>query len=149
MKNKKHYNSFHPKLGFFLHVEEILELFDATPSFYDTKVSGVSCQLIWNVSGLIVVRKVKQLDPKLYEPLLKKPLTCFRCGKELKNIPTLKEHLEGEWDKVASRAAKSATGKRKLQDDQSDPPQQGSTAQNEQGPSKRAKSEQQDGSGEP
>jgi aprataxin len=34
MKNKKHYNSFHPKLGFFLDVDEVLSWFDAEPSYY-------------------------------------------------------------------------------------------------------------------
>lgn len=39
MKNKKHYNSFHPKLGFFLHLEDILEWFDAAPTFFSNTVS--------------------------------------------------------------------------------------------------------------
>lgn len=36
LKVKKHYNSFHPKLGFFLHMDEVLSWFDAEPSFFDT-----------------------------------------------------------------------------------------------------------------
>jgi hypothetical protein len=36
MKNKKHYNSFHPKLGFFLHLDHVLEWLEAEPSYYDT-----------------------------------------------------------------------------------------------------------------
>lgn len=28
LKNKKHYNSFHPSLGFFLHLDDVLEWFD-------------------------------------------------------------------------------------------------------------------------
>jgi len=36
MKNKKHYNSFHPSLGFFLHVDDVLEWFDAERSFYNS-----------------------------------------------------------------------------------------------------------------
>lgn len=36
MKKKKHYNSFHPKLGFFLHLEDIMSLFDAESSYFDT-----------------------------------------------------------------------------------------------------------------
>ena len=36
LKHKKHYNSFHPKLGFFLHLDDVLSWFDATPSYYDT-----------------------------------------------------------------------------------------------------------------
>ncbi|KAF8212293.1 HIT-like domain-containing protein [Mycena galopus ATCC 62051] len=38
MKNKKHYNSFRPKLGFFLDIEEVLSWFDAEDSYY-TSVS--------------------------------------------------------------------------------------------------------------
>ena len=34
MKNKKHYNSFHPKLGFFIHFDEVMSWFEAEPSFY-------------------------------------------------------------------------------------------------------------------
>jgi aprataxin len=36
MKNKKHYNSFHPKHGFFLHLDEVMSWFDAEPSYYET-----------------------------------------------------------------------------------------------------------------
>jgi len=36
MKNKKHYNSFHPKHGFFLHMDDVLSWFDAEPSYFKT-----------------------------------------------------------------------------------------------------------------
>ncbi len=36
MKNKKHYNSFHPKLGFFLDINEVVSWFEAEPSYYST-----------------------------------------------------------------------------------------------------------------
>lgn len=36
MKNKKHYNSFHPKLGFFLHLSEVLSWFDSEASYFQT-----------------------------------------------------------------------------------------------------------------
>jgi hypothetical protein len=36
MRNKKHYNSYHPKLGFFLHIDEVLSWFDAEPSYYSS-----------------------------------------------------------------------------------------------------------------
>jgi aprataxin len=44
LKIKKHYNSFHPKLGFFLHIDEVLSWFDAEPSYFaklvrETRVS--------------------------------------------------------------------------------------------------------------
>ena len=34
LKNKKHYNSFHPKLGFFIHLDDILDWFEAVPSVW-------------------------------------------------------------------------------------------------------------------
>src|ERR1700691_5657313 len=36
MKIKKHYNSFHPKHGFFLHFDDVISWFDAEPSYYNT-----------------------------------------------------------------------------------------------------------------
>lgn len=35
MKHKKHYNSFHPNLGFFLHLDDVLSWFDAEPAYYN------------------------------------------------------------------------------------------------------------------
>jgi aprataxin len=40
MKHKKHYNSFHPKLGFFLHLHEVLSWFDAAPSYFERVRAG-------------------------------------------------------------------------------------------------------------
>lgn len=34
MKHKKHYNSFHPKLGYFVHLDEVLSWFDEDPSYF-------------------------------------------------------------------------------------------------------------------
>ncbi len=36
MKNKKHLNSFHPRLGFFLHIDEVLSWFepDVAPTWF-------------------------------------------------------------------------------------------------------------------
>jgi aprataxin len=36
LKHKKHYNSFHPKLGFFLHLDDVLSWFDAEHSYFST-----------------------------------------------------------------------------------------------------------------
>jgi aprataxin len=36
LKHKKHYNSFHPKLGFFLDIDEVLSWFDAEDSYYSS-----------------------------------------------------------------------------------------------------------------
>ena len=38
MKKKKHYNSFHPKLGFFLDINDVLSWFDGDESYF-TSVS--------------------------------------------------------------------------------------------------------------
>ncbi|KAI0046697.1 hypothetical protein FA95DRAFT_1559820 [Auriscalpium vulgare] len=90
LKTKKHYNSFHPALGFFLPLDTVLEWLDATPSYYDT---------------------MARLEPGKYEPLLKAPLECFRCGKTLGTVPALKTHLQDEWDTLRARSL--ARGKRK------------------------------------
>lgn len=36
MKTKRHYNSFHPTLGFFVHLDEVLEWFEAEPDVFTT-----------------------------------------------------------------------------------------------------------------
>ncbi|KAF8654179.1 hypothetical protein AX16_003708 [Volvariella volvacea WC 439] len=84
LKNKRHYNSFHPKLGFFIHLTDVLEWFDAEPSYYTS-----------------IIR-----DHWEKEQLLKEPLACWKCGKEMKNMPTLKEHLQQEQD-LRSQKSKS------------------------------------------
>ncbi|KAJ3573956.1 hypothetical protein NP233_g2081 [Leucocoprinus birnbaumii] len=95
LKIKKHYNSFHPQHGFFLHVDEVLSWFEAEPSYYQS---------------------MAKLSPSKYEPLLKDPLICFHCGTEKKNMPTLKAHLQEEWEKLKKRA--EVHKKRKLAADE-------------------------------
>ncbi|KAJ3772350.1 HIT-like protein [Lentinula raphanica] len=95
LKNKKHYNSFHPKLGFFLHVDDVLSWFDSEPSYYE---------------------KMIQLDHKEYEKLLKEDLVCWKCEVSMKNIPTLKTHLQEEWDKVTKREKGKVERKRKMEE---------------------------------
>ncbi|KAG7452569.1 HIT-like protein [Guyanagaster necrorhizus] len=94
MKNKKHYNTFHPKLGFFLDINEVLSWFDADPSYFSS---------------------MAKLDPKEYEALLKEPLECWRCGNEMKNMPILKAHLQEEWDKQAAQEKAKLERKRKFE----------------------------------
>ncbi|KAJ7740666.1 HIT-like domain-containing protein [Mycena maculata] len=91
MKNKKHYNSFHPKLGFFLDVDEVLSWFDAEPSYYSA---------------------MAKLDTKHYEAMLKTDLVCYRCNANMKNIPSLKAHLQEEWD-VETRREKAKMERRR------------------------------------
>ncbi|TFK54942.1 HIT-like protein [Heliocybe sulcata] len=91
LKNKKHYNSFHPKLGFFLHLKDVLSWFDSDPSYY-AMMSG--------------------LKKDQYEPLLKESLVCWECDKPFKNIPALKTHLQEKWDGRVEREKKRLDKKR-------------------------------------
>ncbi|KAF7363389.1 HIT-like protein [Mycena sanguinolenta] len=95
MKNKKHYNSFHPKLGFFLHIDEVLSWFDAEDSYYKSMV---------------------KLDTKQYESMLKEDLSCWRCNASMKNIPSLNAHLQEEWDTQAKREKAKIERKRKAEE---------------------------------
>jgi aprataxin len=109
MKIKKHYNSFNPKHGFFLHLDEVLSWFDAEESYYET---------------------MSELKISEYEPLLKDDLLCWRCGHVMKNMPTLKTHLQEEWDKQANAEKGKLERKRKREeasgDLNSEPVQEGS-----------------------
>ncbi|KDQ12373.1 hypothetical protein BOTBODRAFT_34672 [Botryobasidium botryosum FD-172 SS1] len=91
LKNKKHYNSFHPKLGFFLHFDEVMSWFE------DSGNGGLTLNM-------------PSLREEQYEPLLKTDLTCWKCGEEVRNIPLLKSHLEDEWKK--ERKESERRGKR-------------------------------------
>jgi len=61
-----------------------------------------------------------ELKKSQYEPLLKEDLTCFRCGHTMKNIPTLKVHLQEEWDKGAAREKAKLERKRKREEHNDD-----------------------------
>jgi aprataxin len=38
-----------------------------------------------------------------YEKKLKESLSCFHCGESMKNMPSLKEHLQKEWERLANQ----------------------------------------------
>ncbi|KAJ7774766.1 hypothetical protein B0H16DRAFT_1508264 [Mycena metata] len=96
MNKKKHYNSFHPKLGFFLDIDEVLSWFDAEDSYFSSMAN---------------------MDPrKHYEPMLKEDLSCWRCNTSMKNIPTLKAHLQEEFDALAKREKAKIERRRKLEE---------------------------------
>ncbi|OAX30901.1 hypothetical protein K503DRAFT_658986, partial [Rhizopogon vinicolor AM-OR11-026] len=83
LKLKKHFNSFHPNLGFFLHLKDVLSWFDADPSYY---------------------RRMVKLDRSQYEPLLRDgDLCCWRCDRALGSMPKLKAHLQDDFDKLTKR----------------------------------------------
>ena len=65
LKNKKHWNSFTTE--FFIDAVKVIELLRS--------------------NGKIEINK------EHYEGLLKRPLVCHICSKELKNIPLLKQHI--------------------------------------------------------
>ena len=46
LKHKKHYNSFHPKLGFFMHLDDVVEWFDAEPEVFKTVRACVNTSLL-------------------------------------------------------------------------------------------------------
>ncbi|KAJ7905434.1 HIT-like domain-containing protein [Mycena olivaceomarginata] len=94
-KHKKHYNSFHPKLGFFLDVDEVLSWFEAEDSYYTA---------------------MAKLDTKHYEPMLKEDLSCWRCNASMKTIPALKAHLQEEWDTQAKREKAKIERRRKMEE---------------------------------
>ncbi|KAG2346251.1 hypothetical protein BDR05DRAFT_878768 [Suillus weaverae] len=96
MKLKKHYNSFHPSLGFFLHLKDVLSWFDAVPSYY---------------------QRVIKLNASHYELLLKDgDLCCWWCDRALVSMPKLKAHLHDEFDKLTTREKAKLERKRKRTD---------------------------------
>jgi len=94
MKDKKHYNSFHPKLGFFLPLEEVIDWFDSVDEYY---------------------MRMARLPESEYAPKLKEPLECWRpgCRKEFKQMPLLKKHLQEEFDKETKRETERIKQKEK------------------------------------
>lgn len=83
-----------------------------------------------------------QLSPKPYEDLLKRDLACWKCESSMKNIPTLKQHLQEEWDKAAAKAKReAATHKRKASGEVAPPKDSGGTSGAGGVAGKRAKTE--------
>lgn len=103
LKNKKHYNSFHPKHGFFLDLSEVLEWLDAEQTFFEMVRSMSSIRLHEDTDERSSYPQKAQLNPAEYEPFLKEDLVCFKCHKLFKNIPKLKEHLQEEFDALIKR----------------------------------------------
>lgn len=54
-----------------------------------------------------------KLDQKAFEKLLKEDLVCWKCEAPMKNIPTLKAHLQEEWNETSKREKRRAERKRK------------------------------------
>jgi aprataxin len=137
LKNKKHYNSFHPKLGEMAWSRclqhELMCYLQASSSIWTTSSPGSTLvrlflkrsghgSCLFSSSLTICSLQKSALNEKEYEPLLKEDLNCFVCEKSFKNIPKLKEHLQEEWDKKAKKAKRTSsnddaeTKKRKRED---------------------------------
>lgn len=58
--------------------------------------------------------KLSALQATEYEPLLKADLSCWRCGKGLKNMPALKAHLREEWEEEGRRLKAEAEAEAKM-----------------------------------
>ncbi|GAA6051711.1 hypothetical protein JCM3770_002695 [Rhodotorula araucariae] len=79
LKQKKHWNSFHPTLGYFLHLEDVIRGVEAGGYHLD--------------------------PPKSYESLLTGPLVSqYPPYATFANLPKLKVHLEEEWERAGRRA---------------------------------------------
>jgi len=87
LKNKKHYNSFHPSLGFFLHLDDVLSWFDLAEDEFRERAS---------------------LQPRKYEILLKRDLRSWRTKEMFRTIPLLKSALQEEWEREKRQQLRSA-----------------------------------------
>jgi aprataxin len=130
MKIKKHYNSYHPTLGFFLHLHEVLSWFDEEPSYFQKVCTGrcrisLGCPATCSLTPSFPVTQMSQLKKHDYEPILKENLFCWKCERDMKNMPVLKAHLQQEWDEEARK--EKAKLKRKRQRDDPSPDQRDST----------------------
>ena len=74
---------------------------------------------------------MSELKKSQYEPLLKDDLVCWRCGHVFKNMPTLKIHLQEEWDKEAKTERAKLERKRKREECTADSVQQGEPKRHE------------------
>lgn len=119
MKHKKHYNSFHPGLGYFLHLDEVLSWFDEDPSYF----AQVCSRRHFDIASLMDAypysrpsEQKSQLKKSDYEHLLKESLSCWKCERDMKNMPQLKAHLQEEWDEEARKEKARLARKRKRDD---------------------------------
>ena len=62
---------------------------------------------------------MSDLKKSRYEPLLKDDLVCWRCGNVFKNMPTLKTHLQEEWD-VEAKTEKTKLERKRKREESSD-----------------------------
>ncbi|KAI5121693.1 hypothetical protein M0805_002768 [Coniferiporia weirii] len=84
MKKPSHYNGFHPGIGYFLHLDDVLEWFEVVESRYNEN---------------------KQLSESHYRKKLTEELYCFHkyCLERPPDMRAMKEHLQEEFDKIKKR----------------------------------------------
>lgn len=85
LKNKKHWNSFNPDHGFFLHLDDLLE---------------------WVDKGTL---KQHNKSKSAYEKLLNEPIKCYKCDETFGTVPRLKEHLLEDFETLRRAAVGGTT----------------------------------------
>ena len=63
------------------------------------------------------LEQMSRLKKSDYEPLVKESLCCWKCEREMKNMPLLKAHLQEEWDDEARKEKARLARKRKPDDE--------------------------------
>ncbi|KAI1795846.1 HIT-like domain-containing protein [Ganoderma leucocontextum] len=89
MRSKKHLNSFHPTLGFFIHLDDVLSWFgpDIEPTWFAMR---------------------SDIDKKEHEKLLKEDMTCpGHCDQLFKTMPKVREHMRGVFDSMVKAMQKA------------------------------------------
>jgi len=87
LKTKKHYNSF--KSPFFVDAERVIEALEEKKTTPTTATTATTLPL----------PLLPLLSPEEAARALSAPLACHRCGVAIKNMPTLRQHLEEEHEK--------------------------------------------------
>jgi len=96
LKNKKHYNSFHPSLGFFLHLDDVIDWCSLSDDEYRDRTS---------------------LRQDEFEELLTQDLHSWRTGARYSTIPKLKIHLEQEWESETRKGRETLVKRRRKERD--------------------------------
>ena len=105
LKKKQHWNSFHPKLGFFIELKDVISWFELS----DKDFAEVGEPVLGDRPGLFIASPLQRarLPSSEYELILKGDLQCWKCDETLKTMPKLKEHLKAHFDKeLAARKKK-------------------------------------------
>ncbi|OSC99115.1 hypothetical protein PYCCODRAFT_1416667 [Trametes coccinea BRFM310] len=85
-KKKKHANSFHPRMGFFIHIDEVIRWYDPDiePTWFAMKTA---------------------IDKDEYNRILARDPLCPHCDEQYRTIPKLKKHLMDVFKKAKAAAS--------------------------------------------